>query len=59
MKTIELKSITREVLNPREFLSLSDKDKENIRSTRIVPPQLGKSFGGVEVTFKTPKYSHR
>jgi hypothetical protein len=42
-------------MKPEEFVALTDKQKENIESSRFVPPTIGsKNFGHVQVKFKTP-----
>jgi hypothetical protein len=49
--------IRSEKLSPKQFLNLSEKDKEQIESTKIIPPEIGKRHsGGIEVTYKLPIY---
>lgn len=47
----------REYLSAAKFLSLSEKERANILSSRPVPAPLGSSsFGCIEVTYKTGRY---
>jgi len=52
------KSFTEILLSPSEFLKLSEADRENIKSVKIMPVKLGgKGFGKIKVTRKTPVYA--
>ena len=45
------------ILTPEEFLSLTEKERENIEESKIIPPTLGEySFGSFWVRFKRPIY---
>ena len=45
------------ILTPEEFLSLTEKERENIEESKIIPPTLGgHSFGSFWVRFKRPIY---
>lgn len=47
----------REKMTPSKFLALTPEQKNDIKKTRIIAPQLGESgFGCIEVTYKTPRY---
>ena len=47
----------RTTLTPAEFVKLTPEQQAAIKHTRIVPPTLGRAdFGGIEVTYKTPRY---
>lgn len=57
MNRLTARSHQREKLTPSQFLSLSSEQKADIKRVRIVAPQLGQGgFGGIEVTYKTPRY---
>ena len=52
------KSFTEILLSPKEFLNLSETDRENIKSVKIMPAKLGgNGFGKIKVTRKTPVYT--
>jgi len=54
---LNAKTVTEELLSPRQYIALAGQDKGKIKSTAIAPPVLGKKgFGGVKVTYKTPEY---
>lgn len=56
-KPLEMRLITEEWLSPEQYLKLSDSDRQNIKSTQIVPPNLGdRHFGKIKITRKTPVY---
>jgi len=46
-------------LTPEEYLALSDKEKADISSVRIMPPSFDKDndFGGIAVKLKRPTYT--
>lgn len=50
--------VTRTMLmSPARFAALTEKERQNIATSRIVAPQLGhRGFGGVQVTFRRPIY---
>ena len=57
MTTIDMVLKNRKVLSAEEYLNLSRTELDDIKDSRIVPPQLGgSSFGGIEVVFRTPHY---
>jgi hypothetical protein len=57
MTTFNASRIDHEIMQVSRFMKLSDDDKKEIESTRIIPPKLGdKGFGKVFVQYKTPKY---
>ena len=44
-----------EILSCKEYLSLSKKEKLNIKSSETIPAKLGKGgFGSILVKYKTP-----
>lgn len=54
---IETTRIDTEFLSIEKFMTLSEKDKSNIQSLRIIPPTLGgNGFGKVAVKYKIPRY---
>lgn len=52
--------VSKRSLSPLEFINLTDKERSSIKSTRIIPPRIGKkrrSLGKIEVTYDTPHYA--
>ena len=59
-KAIDLTPHDKLTLTPKEYLSISLKDRRNIRSSCFVPPSIGdKNFGHFVVKLKSPVYSKR
>ncbi len=59
-QTIDLALQEKKELSPAEYLALSDAERRDIESSRLVPPRLGSgSFGTIEVTYKTARYVPR
>jgi hypothetical protein len=59
-KTITMGLVSKKALSPLEFVNLSEKERSGIKSTRIIPPIIGKkrlSLGKIEVTYETPRYA--
>ena len=57
---IETNRVDTEFLSIEKFMSLSEKDKSNIQSLKIIPPTLdGNGFGKVAVKYKIPSYQVR
>jgi hypothetical protein len=59
-EVIAMGLITKRALSPYEFINLSEKERLGIKSTRILPPRLGKkrrALGKIEVTYDTPYYA--
>lgn len=57
-KHYEAKAFIEATLTPAQFLALSDKEKENIKSTQVIPAKLGSNnFGMIKIVRKTPVYS--
>jgi hypothetical protein len=55
--TLEAKVVRCEVISAQAFLALKEASPADIKSSRPVGPSLGKpGFGGIEVTYNTPKY---
>jgi hypothetical protein len=49
-----------EVLSPKDFLTLKEANQGEIASSRPAPARLGsRNFGGIEVTYTTPRYQVR
>lgn len=47
--------IAKETLSPKKFLDLTERDRENIKSSKIEPAKLGdRGFGGITVEYKYP-----
>lgn len=54
---IEATRVDTEFLSIEKFMTLSEKDKSNIQSLKIIPPTLdGNGFGKVAVKYKIPRY---
>ena len=48
----------RNVISAKSFLSLSDKEKRNIKSCEFIPPAIGdNNFGKFVITMKYPVYT--
>lgn len=57
MQTLSAMPKNYRILSIEEFVNLSDKEKNAIVSTRIVPPRLGEDeFGYMQVFYRTPVY---
>lgn len=57
-RTLGTRLVRSEVLSPESFLEIKTKSPSEIASCRPVGPSLGqKGFGGIEVTYKTPRYN--
>lgn len=57
MRTIELVSSDTEFLSIEKYMSLTDNEKSNIQSVKIIPPKLeSKDFGKIFVKYKVPTY---
>jgi hypothetical protein len=60
MTTIETLKFDRENLSIEDFMSLTEKEKENIDSIKIIPPKFINTglddFGEIQVKYKTPHY---
>jgi hypothetical protein len=55
--TIETTRVDTEFLSIEKFMTLSERDKSNIQSLKIIPPTLdGNGFGKVAVKYKVPSY---
>lgn len=49
----ELKFV--DILDPEEYLALSDSERANIKEEYLVPPSLNKNdFGKIQVVYKNP-----
>ena len=61
MNTIETLKFDTECLSIEKFMSLDEKEKDNIKSVKIIPPKLinigfDDDFGKIQVKYKTPTY---
>ena len=57
-KQFDAKAFKEVMLTPSQFLALTDKEKDNIQSTQIIPAKLGSGhFGMIKVVRKTPVYT--
>ncbi|MBF0493249.1 MAG: hypothetical protein HQM15_10770 [Deltaproteobacteria bacterium] len=57
IKNIYLGPTNEEAINPQDYLKLTEKDKLDIESVRIIPPTLGKNgFGKMLIKYKFPIY---
>jgi len=57
-EVLEALPYQKEILSPEQYLELSERERENILSSRPVPggpaPEL--EFGGIEVIWRDPVY---
>lgn len=57
MRTIELVNADTEFLSIEKYMSLTESEKSNIQSIKIIPPKLeSKDFGKIFVKYKVPTY---
>lgn len=61
MTTIETLKLDTEVISIEQFMSLTEKEKGNISSVKIIPPHLVAfdlegDFGKIKVKYKVPTY---
>ncbi len=61
MDIIETLKFDTECLSIETFMSLTEKEKDNIKSVKIIPPKLidigfDDDFGKIQVKYKTPTY---
>ncbi len=61
MTTIEALKLDTEDLELEEYMALTESQRANIKSIKIVPPrlsgfQLDDDFGKIKVKYKTPMY---
>lgn len=49
----EIGYVLRQELSPKDFLELFHKDKKAIKVSKIIPPELRKHFGKIEVEYST------
>lgn len=55
--SLECDKFNKEIISPEEYLKLTDSDKANIESSKIIPPSLGSNdFGKIEINYKYPIY---
>ena len=55
--TLNARLVRSEIVSAKEFLSIKEHNPKEIKSSKPVGPTLGKpGFGGIEVTYNTPKY---
>lgn len=48
--------VTRESLEPSEFIAMSESEKKNIKKARFVPPKIGREgYGSFDVEYISPK----
>ena len=53
IKIRTLKTVKSRIVSADEYLVISSKKKDNIESSRFIPPKIGgKGFGKFKVTFK-------
>ncbi len=51
--------IKEEVILPDEFIKLVESQRDNIESSKFIPPKIGdSSFGEMSVTYKHPVLKH-
>ncbi len=57
MNDLVAKSISQEILSPKDYLELLASDKDRVEKASIIPPKVGsKGFGTIQVFYKTPIY---
>ena len=57
MVEIAMNRIDTDLLSIEKYMTLSNEDKRNIQSIKIIAPTLeGKDFGKVAVRYKIPRY---
>ena len=55
-ESFDLFPLSHKDISPQEFLAI--RDRTNIKSVEIVPPQIGKNhFGKIRIEFKIPLYN--
>ncbi len=54
--TLDSYAINSKVVDAKEFISLSDKEKFSVKTTKIVPPSRKNPFGAIELIYKHPQY---
>lgn len=54
--TLDSYAINSKVVDAKEFVGLSDKEKLNIKTTKIVPPNRKNPFGAIKLIYKHPEY---
>jgi hypothetical protein len=63
MDTIDLTPISFVKVSAEKFLRIAKREKKNIKSVSIIPPDLGElsddDFGSLLVEYNTPKYRVR
>lgn len=56
-KNIETRSVTTDILSPREYLKVHDKRSGSIKQVEFIRPKLGeRHFGKFRVTYKYPTF---
>lgn len=57
MNIIEMLKVDTEVLSIERYMDMTEADRHNVKSVRIIPPSFdGDDFGAVSVQYKTPTY---
>lgn len=62
MEIIDMKKLDQEVITPERFLKLTEEEKHNIKSTKIVvnvnafDDLSNPDFGGILIQWNNPKY---
>jgi len=57
MKTINTLRKDNKFVSPGDFINMSESEKSNIKTVKIVPPRLGSNdFGKLKITYKIPVY---
>lgn len=57
MNALQTIKVNSEQLSPERYLKLTDREKSNISTVRIVPPIVGaRGFGFIEVSYILPTY---
>lgn len=54
--TLDSYAINSKIVDAKEFIGLSDKEKLSIKTTNIVPPSRKNPFGSIELIYKHPEY---
>ena len=54
--TLDSYAINSKVVDAKEFIGLSDKEKLSVKTTKIIPPSRKNPFGAIELIYKRPQY---
>lgn len=59
-KDVPLERVNEEIIDPRDYLKLSESDRAKIETSQIIPPRLGDgTFGKIKIRYQSPIYRLR